>query len=109
MGTPDRLYARLGQTEMPDLAGPDQLLDRARDVLDRHVRIDPVLIEQVDHVEPQTLQRSFGNLPDVLGSTVQAGLSAPGIDLESELGRDRHAPAKRRQCLADQFLVLYGP
>ena len=41
---------RLGQAEVPDLAGPDQLLDGAGDVLDRHVRVDAVLVEQVDVV-----------------------------------------------------------
>ena len=44
----DRLHARLRQAEVLDLALADQLLHRARDVLDRHVRIDAVLVEEVD-------------------------------------------------------------
>jgi hypothetical protein len=33
-----------GQTEVFDLAGVDEVLDRAGDVLDRHLGVDPVLI-----------------------------------------------------------------
>ena len=33
---------------MPDLARRDQVLDRAGDLLDRHVGIDPVLVEEID-------------------------------------------------------------
>jgi hypothetical protein len=46
----DRLRARLGEAEMPHLAFADQVLDRARHVLDRHVGVDPMLVEQIDHV-----------------------------------------------------------
>ena len=44
----DRLRARLGQAEVPHLARRDQVLDGAGDVLDRHVRVDAVLVEEVD-------------------------------------------------------------
>ena len=50
MGAADGLRAGLGQAEVLDLAFPDQVLHRARDVLDRHVRVDAVLVEQVDGV-----------------------------------------------------------
>jgi hypothetical protein len=78
-------------------------------LLDRHFRIDTVLIEQIDHVDLQALQRSVRDLPDVLRATVQPGLSTLRIDPESELRRDRHAPTKRSQCLADEFLVGKRP
>jgi len=44
MGAADRLRARLGQAEMPDLSLLNKLLDRSRDVLHRHLEIDAVLI-----------------------------------------------------------------
>jgi hypothetical protein len=40
----------LGQTEVSDLPLLDQLLHSTGDVLDRHVRIDAVLIVQIDVV-----------------------------------------------------------
>ena len=48
MGAADGLHARLREAEVLDLALLDQLLDRARDVLDRDVRVDAVLVEEVD-------------------------------------------------------------
>ena len=41
----------------------DQLLHRPGHVLDRHVRVDAVLIEQVDGVDPEPLERGLGDLP----------------------------------------------
>ena len=45
---PDRLHARFGKAEVLDLACLDQVLHRAGDVLDRHVRVDAVLVEEID-------------------------------------------------------------
>ena len=57
---------------MLDLALPDQLLHRARHVLDRHVRVDAVLVEQVDGIDLEPLERALGDLLDVLRPAVQA-------------------------------------
>jgi len=35
---------------------PDQLLHRSRDVLDRNVRVDTVLIEQVNSLDAKSLE-----------------------------------------------------
>ena len=67
----DVLGAGLRQAEMLDLAFRDELLDRACDVFHRHSRIDAVLVEQVDMVGPQPLQRSFHHLADMLGPAVE--------------------------------------
>jgi hypothetical protein len=65
-----------------------------------------MLIEQVDDVGPEPLQRRFDNVADVFGLAVHAGLLAGlGIEPEAELGGDRDLFAKRRQRLADQRLV----
>ena len=56
MGAADGLDARLGEAEVLDLALLDQLLDGAGDLLDRDVRVDAVLVEQVDPVGPQPPQ-----------------------------------------------------
>lgn len=62
----DRRCPGFGQAEVPDLALRDQLPDRARDVLYRRVRIDPVLVEQVDRVDAEARQGGIGGLPDEL-------------------------------------------
>jgi hypothetical protein len=106
MSAPDRLPPGFRQPEVPDLAIPDQVLDRARDVLDRHVRVDAVLVEQIDAVGLQPLERGLGDLLDVLRPAVQAALLARiRIDIEAELGRDHDLLAHRRERLAHQLLV----
>ena len=55
VGAANRFGAGLGQTEMFHLALADQLLDRTGDILDRHVRIDAMLIEKIDHIGFQAL------------------------------------------------------
>ena len=107
MGSPDGLHASLGQPEVTHLALLDQLLDRARHVLDRHLGVDPVLVEQVDEVGPQPTQRPVERLANVLRPTVQ--LSVALIQREAELGRDDDLVAARRESLADHFFVVVRP
>lgn len=89
------------------LAFPDQILDRARDVLDGDVRIDPMLIEKIDGLDLEPPERTLRGLPDVLGPTVQArpGLVARRVDLEPELCGDHHVAAEGRERLAHQLFV----
>ena len=100
----DGLGTRLGHTEMPDLARGDELLDRAGHVLDRHVRVDPMLVEQVDEVEAEPLQRGVGHASDILGPAVHAVRLAVGKG-EAELGSDHHAVAHGLERFADNLLV----
>ena len=55
---------------------PNQLLHRARHVLDRHLGVDPVLVEEIDRVDLEPLERGLGDLLDVLRPAVQAHLLA---------------------------------
>ena len=96
MGAADRLHAGFGQAEVLDLALLDQVLHRAGHVFDRHVRIDAVLVEEIDALGPQPLERGLG---DLLGC---ARAGCPGraagrspVDVEAELGRDHHLVAER--------------
>ena len=63
VGAADGLRAGFGQAEVPDLACCDQVLHGAGDVFDGHVGVDAVLIEEIDGVDLQALERGFGDLP----------------------------------------------
>src|SRR5207249_1250446 len=43
---------------------------RSRHIFDWHVRVNPVLIEQIDDVGLEALERGFGDLLDVLWPTI---------------------------------------
>ena len=51
----NRLNPSLRHAEVLDLTLGNQLLDRSCHVLDRHVRIDAVLIKKIDVIGPQPL------------------------------------------------------
>ena len=72
----DGLHARFRKSEVLHLALLNQVLHRSRHVFDRHVRIDAVLIEQIDDIGLEALERGFGDLLDVLRPAVQSGLFA---------------------------------
>ena len=108
MGAADRLRARFGQAEVLDLALLDQVLHRPRHVLDRHVRVDAVLVEQVDGVDPEPLERALGDLLDVLGPAVRGpppSVRRSGSDVEAELGGDHHLLTEGGEGFAHQLLV----
>jgi hypothetical protein len=56
VSAPDGLHAGFGQAEMLDLPGLDQLFDGPGDVLDVYIRVDAVLVEQVDRFDAEPLQ-----------------------------------------------------
>src|SRR3954471_17768122 len=96
-------------SDMPkwaNLAGLDELLDRAGDVLDGDVRVHPVLVEQVDGVCSQATQRALHRGADVLRPAADPGLVAVLVEREPELGGDHDVLADRLQRLTDQLLVV---
>src|SRR5260370_19657286 len=62
MRATDRLYARFGKAEMFDFALLNQIFHCSRYVFDWHVRVDPVLIEQVDYINLEPFERALGGL-----------------------------------------------
>src|SRR5262249_3942986 len=105
MCAPDGLHSGFRKSEVLDLTFPNQILHRAGHIFNRDIGIDTMLIEQIDHVCPESFQRSLSNFFDVLWSTVYADLLAFGTDLESELGGDHHSLAHWSQCFADELFI----
>src|ERR1700730_13298775 len=108
MRTTNRLHARFGQTEVLDLAFANKILYRARDVLNWDVRIDAVLIEQIDPIGLESSQRRVGHLADVRGSAVQPSLLAP-LELEAKLSRNHRVIANRAEGLPDELFIHERP
>src|SRR5262249_31609914 len=82
-----RLRRGLREADVADFAGLYELGHGADGFLDRHIRIDPVLVEEVDVADAEALERSVDRAPDVLGAAVDA--ARPGarrVDREAELG-----------------------
>src|SRR6266567_8533353 len=67
--------------------------------------VDPVLIEQIDGIDLESLERAVSDLLDVLRPTVQADLLPLGTELETEFGGDHHSTAERSERFAHEFFV----
>jgi hypothetical protein len=95
---------------VPRLSLSDEFLDGSRDVLDRHVRIDAVLVEQIDRLDAKAPQRAVDCPPNVLGpardAVVLAGL---GIDVEAELGGDDDPVPNRPEASPTTSSLTNGP
>ena len=92
---------------MLHLASLDQVLYRACDVFDGHIRVNPVLIKQIDGLNPESLERVLGDPFDMLWTAVQPAqiLSFDRVQIEAELGGDHHFSLERLDPLAHQFFV----
>src|SRR4051794_41904079 len=66
-----------------------------------------MLVEQVDRVGAQPLQRGLDAAPDPRRAAVEAAATA--LEVEAELGRDHDLVADRFERLADQLLVRERP
>jgi hypothetical protein len=86
------------------LAFSDQIVDGSRNFLDRHVRVDAVLVQEIDPIRLESLQASLGDLPDMRGLAIQTRLLA-AFELEPELRRDDHLIANGGECFTDEFFV----
>ena len=65
MRSADGLRACFRQAEVPDLALLDQILDRPRYVFNGHLRINAMLIEQIDRVGLEPSQRTLDAFFDI--------------------------------------------
>jgi hypothetical protein len=93
---------------MFDLACIDQFLHRTGHIFDRNVRIDAMLIEQIDTICSESFQRGVGDLLDVFGPAVERRiltLRSIRSDVESELRCDHDLITKRRERFADELFV----
>ncbi len=64
-----------------------------------------MLIENVDGLHFQALQRGLRHLPDVVWLAVETVASAIGVDTEAEFGGDHNVGAVRRERFSDEFFI----
>ena len=107
MGPPDGGRAGLGQTEVKDLAFPDEVFHRSGHIFHRDLGVHPMLVEQVDVVGAQAPQGTFHGPPDVIGAAVE-GRGLAFFDAKAEFGGNDDLVAHRGQGFADPFLTGVG-
>src|SRR5262249_34066508 len=103
----NRLRSCFRKAEVFHLTLLNQVLHRSRHVFDRHVWINTVLIEHINDLDLESLERGLGDLLDVLWPTIQphpARLSV-GLKFESELRGYHHLLTEGGEGFAHEFFV----
>src|SRR5262249_45394473 len=103
----NRLRSCFRKAEVFHLTLLNQVLHRSRNVFDWHVWINTVLIEQINDLDLESLERGLGDLLDVLRPTIQPHPTrlSVGLKFEPELGGDNHLLAEGREGFAHEFFV----
>src|SRR5262245_31289438 len=89
----------------------NQLLHSSGDLFDWHVQVNAVLIEQVDGLHLESLERAVDSLLDVRWPAVQAWRNSFSaviqirIEIEPEFRGDHNVLAERGERFADEFFI----
>jgi hypothetical protein len=105
VGASDRCGPGLGQADVQDLSLGHQLGQGAHGVLDRRVRVDPVLVVEVDAIGTEPLQGAFDRGPDVRRAAVEHPRATAGVRNEAELRREHNIVATPPERATDEFFV----
>src|SRR5256886_15892631 len=103
---PNRLCARLRQPEKSHFASAYQLGHRTDRLLDRRIRIDAMLVIDIDYLHAEPLQTTFARRAHVIRCAADAAVFRPTrIAHDPELCRDGDLLAVTSQGSAYEFLV----
>src|SRR5579871_405044 len=106
MRATDRFSACFRESKVFDFALLDELFHGARGFFDWNIRIDAVLVEQIDDIGLEALQGSLRDLFNVFRAAIESGLlSGIGVDLESEFGGNYDLSAEGSQRFPNKFFV----
>ena len=105
VGATDRGGTGLRQPDVTNLALGDECGQGADGVLDGRLRIDPVLVVQVDVVGAQPLQGTLDGDADVRRAAVEDARAAAGVRDDAELRGQHHLVAAILDGPADELLV----
>ena len=93
-----------GMTGAPSLDSRPERIRQAVEGSLKRLRVDAVLIVEIDDIDLEPLERALGAPLDVLRLAIHNLLPA-GIDLDPELRGYHHLPSKRSEGFAHEFFV----
>src|SRR5581483_3552899 len=94
------------QTQVANLALPDEIGHGADGLLNRRFGIDAVLVIEIDEIDVQALERGIAACPDVFGAAVDTQEFSIRRALVAELGRQHNLITTSLNSLAYQDLIL---
>ncbi len=104
-----RVWRRLRQAEVANLSLADEIGHGADGFFDRRFWIDPVLIVEIDHLDPESLEACLARLANISRITPGAEHRAFGVAHPSELRRKQDGVALTVDRAAEQLFVAADP
>ena len=101
----DRVGCGFGQAKVADLARLNELGHGTNGVLDRRVRINAVLIIEVDHIDLQPAQGCLASRAHIVRLSIDADKRAIGRPDIAELGRKHDLVAAIFDGFPNQLLI----
>jgi hypothetical protein len=80
VGAADGVDPRFGESDVADLALRDEFCERPDRLFDRRVRVDAMLVVEVDVVGAEPLERTFDRGANVGRAAVDAGPAGVGMN-----------------------------
>src|SRR5205085_5857616 len=106
MRPPDGVRTCFGQTEIAHLAGANQLSHRTNGFFNRCLRIDPMLVIEVDAIKTEPAQTRFARLLHVLRFAANSAKTRRvWVAQDSELRRDDNSMAFAANSASEQLLI----
>src|SRR5262249_13969450 len=105
-----RLCAGFRKAKMFHFACLNQIAYGTGNFFDWHLRIDAMLVEQIDCVNLETFKRRFSNLFDMVRLAIDSNGMGTAVRIEfiPKLGRNDDLVAHWKEGLAHQLFVLEG-
>ena len=105
-GAADRRGRRFGQSEVMHFPGANQFAHRSDGFLNRHLRVHPVLVVEVNFIHAQPPQAGVATLADVFGRAIDAQEIPALVAHISEFGGQDHLAPAAFDGASDQPLVF---
>jgi hypothetical protein len=109
MRTADRLGRGFREAEIADLALADERRHGADRLLDRRLRVHPVLVIEVDDLDAEAAKASLAAAPHIVCRALHAHEASIGLAQDAELGREHDLVSTAGDGLADELLVVPLP
>src|SRR5262245_9996774 len=101
----NRLRRGFAKPEKPDLSFCHQLGHRANGVFNGDIRIHPMLIVQINDVDPEAAQTRFARSFDIGRRAIRTGDTPIGSTYNTEFGCEDDVSTPALEGLAEEFFV----
>src|SRR5699024_4901880 len=104
MSPADGIRGHLRKAKVKRFSFPNQIFDRTCNIVDGHLRIQPVTIQKIDTVRLKPLEHAVHSLANMFRLAVSAG-SLSILEIKAKLAGNDNFVSHRRKRLTDELFI----